>query len=68
MIALVGARARRLAAALLLIGATATSATERELDTEPPPRSASDIETPTERMFPRILRKKPVFPHARDRL
>jgi hypothetical protein len=52
----------------VLIGALSASAAERELDSEPPPSSTREIETPIQRIFPRLVRKKPLFPQIRKQL
>ena len=43
-------------------------AAERELDQDPPPSSASEIEAPIQRMFPEEPVRPPLFPWVRNRL
>jgi hypothetical protein len=43
-------------------------AAERELDQDPPPSSASEIESPIQRMFPEEPVRSPLFPWVRNRL
>ncbi len=61
-------RIRSVAAVAVLFGALSASAAERELDSEPPPSSAREIETPIERVFPRLVRNEPLFPRVRELL
>ncbi len=44
------------AVAAVLVGALSASAAERELDSDPPPSSTRDIETPIQLVFPRLVR------------
>jgi hypothetical protein len=61
-------RTRSVAAVAVLVGALSASAAERELESEPPPSSTRDIETPSQRVFPRLARKEPLFPRIREQL
>ena len=61
-------RSRSIGVFVLLVGAISASASERELDSNPPPSSAREIETPIQRLFPRIVRKEPIFPRIRKEL
>jgi hypothetical protein len=61
-------RTRSVAAVAVLVGALSASAAERELESEPPPSSTRDIETPSQRVFPRLVRKEPLFPRIREQL
>ena len=61
-------RTRSVAAVAVLVGALSASAAERELDSDPPPSSAREIETPIQRVFPRLVRKEPLFPQVREQL
>ena len=53
------------AAAIL---ASSALAAERELDQDPPPSSASEIETPIQRVFREAPVRSPLFPWVRQRL
>ena len=62
---LLGLRGAGLIWALAVIAAFLASPAltqERELDDNPPPSSAGDIETPIERVFPKISDRPPLFP------
>jgi hypothetical protein len=48
--------------------ASPAPAAERELDQEPPPSSASEIETPIQRVFPVLPERPRLFPWIRQRL
>ncbi len=61
-------RTRSVAVAAVLVGALSASAAERELDSDPPPSSTREIETPIQRVFPRLVRKEPLFPRVREQL
>ena len=61
-------RTRSVAAAAVLVGAFSASAAERELDSDPPPSSTREIESPIQRVFPRLVRKEPLFPRVREQL
>ena len=56
----------------ILLTATAFAfpvlAAERELDQDSPPRSARDIETPIERVFPEVPVRPSLFPWVREQL
>ena len=56
----------------MVLAATALSApalaAERELDQDTPPSSASEIETPSQRVFPPEVERPPLFPWIRQRL
>ncbi len=43
-------------------------AAERELDQDPPPSSAREIETPIQRVFPEVPERPPLFPWIREQL
>ena len=61
-------RTRSVAAVAVLVGALSASAAERELDSDPPPSSTREIESPIQRVFPRLARKEPLFPRVREQL
>jgi hypothetical protein len=52
----------------LAVLASPALAAERELDQDPPPSSASEIETPIERVFPEAPERPPLFPWVRQGL
>ena len=59
---------RSIVAVAVLLGALSASAAERELDSDPAPSSAREIETSIQRAFPRFTRRQPVFPRIRQQL
>ena len=66
-----GRRCLRLVPGLVLAALALSApalAAERELDQAPPPSSASEIETPIQRVFPRVVERPGLFPWLRQRL
>ncbi len=53
---------------VLVASARPGAAAERELEDEPAPASANEIETPLDRIFPVRRRKTPLFPYLRQRI
>ena len=54
--------------AAVVLPASPAPAAERELDRDPPPSSAKEIETPIERVFPEVPVRPPLFPWFREKL
>lgn len=64
-------RRPRPVSAILFAAVLATStahAAERELDEQPPPSSVAEIETPIQRVFPRLKMRPRIFPSLRQGL
>jgi hypothetical protein len=61
-------RTHSVAAAAVLVGALSASAAERELNSDSPPSSTREIETPIELVFPRLAHNEPLFPWVREQL